>query len=148
MARGHTHHVLDSKGRVAVPQGYRMELQAQDQRPPILTLLIDQPALGLYAHSRWQSIEERLETMSQVQPEVQAVRRMLVSTAVECPFDGQGRILIPPDLREHAGLEREVTFAGVGARIEIWSKGRYEGEIRATRERAHEIATIAAQLGL
>jgi DNA-binding transcriptional regulator/RsmH inhibitor MraZ len=41
-----------------------------------------------------------------------------------------------------------VTFAGVGARIEIWSKDRYEGEIRATRQRAHEIATIAAQLGL
>ena len=86
--------------------------------------------------------------MSQVQPEVQAVRRMLVSGAVECPIDGQGRILIPPHLREHAGLERDVTFAGVGARIEIWSKERYEGEIRQTRERAHEIATIAAQLGL
>jgi MraZ protein len=125
-----------------------MELQAQDQRAPILMLLIDQPALGLYAHNRWEAIEERLETMSQVQPEVQAVRRMLVSTAVECPIDGQGRILIPPDLRELAGLERDVTFAGVGARVEIWSRGRYEGEIRATRERAHEIATIAAQLGL
>jgi MraZ protein len=148
MARGHVHHVLDAKGRVAIPQGYRMELQAQDQRAPILTLLIDQPALGLYAHSRWQAIEERLESMSPVQPEVQAVRRMLISTAVECPIDGQGRILIPEDLREHAGLERDVTFAGVGARIEIWSKDRYEGEIRATRQRAHEIATIAAQLGL
>lgn len=148
MARGHIHHVLDSKGRVAVPQGYRMELQAQDQRAPILMLLIDQPALGLYARNRWELIEERLESMSQVQPEVQAVRRMLVSTAVDSPFDGQGRILIPPDLRELAGLGRDVTFAGVGARVEIWSKERYEGEIRATRERAHEIATIAAQLGL
>jgi len=148
MARGHVHHVLDAKGRVAIPQGYRMELQAQDQRAPILTLLVDQPALGLYAHNRWQAIEERLESMSPVQPEIQEVRRMLVSGAVECPIDGQGRILIPPHLREHAGLEREVTFAGVGARIEIWSRQRYEGEIRATRQRAHEIATIAAQLGL
>ena len=60
---------------------------------------------------------------------------MLVSGAVECPIDGQGRILIPPHLREHASLERDVTFAGVGARIEIWSKERYEGEIRQTRER-------------
>jgi MraZ protein len=148
MARGHVHHVLDSKGRVAIPQVYRMELQAQDQRPPILTALIDQKALGLYGHGHWQSIEERLESMSQVQPEVQAVRRLLVSGAVECPVDGQGRILIPPHLREHAGLERDVTFAGVGARIEIWSKERYEGEIRQTRDRAHEISTIAAQLGL
>jgi DNA-binding transcriptional regulator/RsmH inhibitor MraZ len=53
MARGHVHHVLDSKGRVAIPQGYRMELQAQDQRAPILAALIDQPALGLYARTGW-----------------------------------------------------------------------------------------------
>jgi MraZ protein len=148
MARGHVHHVLDAKGRVAVPQVYRMELQAQDQRAPILTMLIDKGALGLYPHNRWQEIEDRMATLSQVQPEVQAVRRMLVSGAVDCPFDGQGRILIPEDLREHAGFSREVTFAGVGPRIEIWSRERYEAEIRQTRERAHEIATIAAQLGL
>ena len=148
MARGHVHHVLDSKGRVAIPQVYRMELQANDPRPPILAALIDRPALGLYGHGRWQAIEEHLASMSQVQPEVQAVRRMLVSGAVECPVDGQGRILVPPHLREHAGFERDITFAGVGARIEIWSKERYEGEIRQTRERSREIATIAAQLGL
>jgi transcriptional regulator MraZ len=133
---------------VAIPQTYRLELQGQDQRPPILAALIDKQALGLYSHARWQSIEEKLEKMSQVQPEVQAVRRMLVSGAVECPVDGQGRILIPPHLREHAHMERDVTFAGVGATIEIWSKERYEGEIRQTRERGPEIATIAAQLGL
>jgi MraZ protein len=125
-----------------------MQLQAHDQRPPILAALIDKPALGLYAHGRWEEVEDRLESMSQVQPEVQAVRRMLVSGAVECPIDAQGRILVPPHLREHAGLSRDVTFAGVGARIELWSKERYEAEIRGTRERAHEIATIAAQLGL
>jgi MraZ protein len=148
MARGHFHHLLDSKGRVAIPQAYRMELQAQDQRPPILTALVDKPALGLYAQARWLAIEERLESMSQVQPEVQELRRMLVSRADECPFDSQGRIVIPPELRAHAGLERDVTFAGVGARIEIWSKERYEVEMRQTHLRAHEIATIAAQLGL
>jgi MraZ protein len=148
MARGHVHHILDAKGRVAVPQSYRIEIQAEDQRPPILTALLDKPALGLYAHNHWQQIEERLESMSQVQPEIQAVRRMLVSTAIEAPIDAQGRIFVPPHLREHADLERDVTFAGLGARIELWRKERYEGEIRATRERAHEIATIAAQLGL
>jgi MraZ protein len=148
MARGHVHHVLDSKGRVAIPQVYRMELQAQDQRPPILAASIDKPALGLYSHADWLGIEQQLQSMSKVQPEIQEVRRMLVSGAVECPIDGQGRILIPEHLREHACLERDVTFAGVGSRIEIWSKERYEGEIRQTRERAREIATIAAQLGL
>lgn len=148
MARGHFHHLLDSKGRVAIPQAYRMELQAQDQRPPILAALIETPALGLYPHNRWQAFEEKLLSMSRVQPEVASVRRMLLSTASECPIDGQGRILIPEDLREHAGLVRDVTFAGVGTHVEIWSKERYEGEIRATRERSRELANLAAQLGL
>jgi MraZ protein len=125
-----------------------MDLQSHDDRPPILTTLIDQPALGLYAHQHWLEVEERLSKMSQAQPEVASVRRMLVSSAEECPIDAQGRILVPPHLREHAGLEREVTLAGVGPRIEIWSKTRFEDEMKRTRERAHEIASIAAQAGL
>jgi MraZ protein len=148
MARGRYQHVMDAKGRVSIPAGFRVELQAQDERPPILTTLVDAPALGLFAHERWLQIEDRLASMSQLQPEVQAVQRMLVSNSVECPLDGQGRILIPPHLRASAELERDVTIAGVGARIEIWNTERFEGEMSRTRERSHEIASIAAQLGL
>jgi MraZ protein len=148
MARGRHQHVMDAKGRISIPAGFRVEIQAQDERPPILTNLVDAPALGLFAHERWIQIEDRLASMSQLQPEVQAVQRMLVSNSIECPIDAQGRILIPPHLREHAGLERDVTIAGVGARIELWDSERFEGEMSRTRERSHEIASIAAQLGL
>lgn len=148
MARGRFQHVMDAKGRVSIPAGFRVELQAQDDRPPILTNLVDSPALGLFEHGRWLGIEQRLASMSQMQPEVQRVQRLLVSGAVECPLDGQGRILVPPHLREHAGLERDVTIAGVGTRIELWDKERFDGELASTREQAHEIASVAAQLGL
>ena len=146
--RGTFHHTIDAKGRLSIPSGFRVELQSQDDRPPFVTNLVDCPALGLFPHARWLEIEERLASMSQMQPELQAVRRMLVSGAEECPLDGQGRILVPPHLREHAGLEREVTIAGVGSRIEVWDKARFEEEMSRTRERAHEISSIAAQAGL
>lgn len=148
MARGRFHHTMDAKGRVSIPSGFRSELQDGDQRPPVLTNLVDCQALGLFSNARWLEIEERLANMSQTQPELQSVRRMLVSGAEECGIDGQGRILIPPHLREHAGLARDVTIAGVGPRIEIWDKARFEEEMQRMRESAHEISSVAAQAGL
>jgi MraZ protein len=73
---------------------------------------------------------------------------LLVSGAVEAPIDGQGRVLVPPHLREHGGLERDVIIAGVGSRIEIWDKARFEEEIKQSRDRAREISSLAAELGL
>lgn len=147
MARGRFAHTMDAKGRVSLPAALREELQAQDTRPPILTNLVDCPALGVFSHDKWLEIEHRL-ARSQMQPDIQRVQRMLVSGAVECPFDGQGRILIPPHLRDHAGLGREVTIAGVGHRIEIWERGRFEEELRVIRESGREVSAIAAELGL
>jgi MraZ protein len=138
---------MDPKGRVSIPAGLRLEFQA-DGWPPFLTNLVDCPAVGLFSHSRWLEIERRLDNMSQAQPEVQSVRRLLVSGAVEAPIDGQGRVQVPPHLREHGGLEREVIIAGVGSRIEIWDKARFEEEIQGTRERSHEISSLVAELGL
>jgi len=148
MARGRFHHTMDSKGRVSIPAGFRTELRVDGDAAPVLTNLVDCPALGLFSQTRWLEIEERLASMSQMQPELQAVRRMLVSGAEDCGLDGNGRILIPPHLREHAGLEREVTIAGVGSRIEIWDKTRFEEEMKRMREDAHNISSIAAQAGL
>jgi MraZ protein len=124
-----------------------LELQAQDDRPPILTNLVDCPALGLFSHDHWLQIEDRLTSMSQHQPEIQSIQRMLVSGAVECPLDSQGRVLVPPHLREHASLGREVTIAGVGKRIELWDRARFEQELQGIRERGPEVSRIAAELG-
>lgn len=148
MARGRFAHTMDAKGRLSLPASLREELQAQDDRPPILTNLVDCPAVGVFSHDRWTEIEQRLANMSQMQPEIQQIQRMLVSGAVECPVDGQGRILVPPHLREHAGLEREVTIAGVGRRIEIWDRGRFDEELRAIRDRGREVSKVAAELGV
>jgi len=139
---------MDAKGRVSIPAVLRTEIQAQDERAPVLTNLVDCPAVGLFPHNRWLEIEERLANMSQMQPEIFSIRRMLVSGAVECPIDGQGRILVPPHLREHGGLEREVTIAGVGHRIEIWDNARFDEELSSIRERGREVSAIAAELGL
>ncbi len=148
MARGRFFHTMDAKGRVSIPAGLRVELQAQGDRPPILTSLVDCPAVGVFSHDRWLEIEQRLASMSQSQPELQKYQRMMVSGAVEAPLDGQGRILVPPYLRDYAGLDREVTIAGVGRRIEIWDRARFDAELGAIQENGAEVARMAAELGL
>lgn len=147
MARGRFFHTMDAKGRVSIPAVLRDELQAHDQ-PPILTTLVDCPAVGIFSHERWLEIEQRLASMSQMQPEIQSVQRMLVSGAVECPIDGQGRVLVPPHLREHAALERDVTIAGVGRRIEIWDRARFDEELANIRRNGPDVSRVAAELGL
>jgi MraZ protein len=139
---------MDAKGRLSIPAGLRVELQAESDRPPFLACLMDSPALGLYPHDRWLEIEHRLEKMSQAHRGIQRYRRLVISGAVESPLDAQGRVLVPPHLREYAGLEREVTIAGVGPRIEIWDKTRFEEEIQETCEESQEISSLAAELGL
>ena len=125
-----------------------MELQAENDRPPFLTSLVDCPALGLYSHDRWLEIENRLEKMSQAHPGVQSYRRLVISGAVESPLDAQGRVLVPPHLREHAGLEREVTIAGVGSRIEIWDKAAWETYKEETEKNSKDIAERLGELGV
>ena len=72
---------------------------------------------------------------------------MMISGASECPIDAQGRILVPPVLREHARLEREVTIAGVGSRIELWDKASFDADLQKTRARYLEISSVMAKLG-
>jgi MraZ protein len=137
---------MDPKGRVSMPMIYRAELQEHEDRPPFVTNL--SRCLALFPHERWLELEERMASLSQVRPEVQAYQRFLVSGAQECPIDRQGRILLPQHLRQHAGLERDVVIAGVGPRIEIWDRGRLEDEIRRVTERHDEISRDLADLGL
>ncbi len=58
--------------------------------------------------------------------EARTLSRFLIAGATDGGIDGQGRVFIPPSLREYAGLEKNVILAGVGSRLEIWDKSRYE----------------------
>jgi MraZ protein len=148
MARGRFTYTMDAKGRLAIPQDWRMELQAHSKRPPVLTNLVGAPALALYSPEHWDEIERRLGGLSQVQPDVQQLRLLLVSGSQDAPFDAQGRLSIGADLREYAELTRDVVVAGVGSRIELWDKARFGRELATAKDRGTELARIAADLGL
>ena len=84
-------------------------------------------------------IEQNLMAKSKLQPDVQAYTRFVISGSDECPIDSQGRILVPPALREHAQLQSKVTIAGVLDCIEIWDTKIFETTKLETMSRLEEI---------
>jgi MraZ protein len=144
MFRGRFIHTIDTKGRISIPSGFRMELERRSERAPILTNAFR--CLHLYPFEDWCEVERRIVENETEDTDFQAYQRMMISGATECPIDKQGRLLVPPHLREHAGLERDVTIAGVGPRVEIWDKARFDADLMKTQARFSEIASMVAGL--
>lgn len=137
-------HTIDSKGRISIPSGFRAELERRSERAPILTN--GYQCLHLYPYEDWCEVERKIVENSTENLDVQSYQRMMISGASECPIDKQGRMLIPPVLREHAALSKDVTIAGVGPRIEVWDKQRFDADLMKTQDRFNEIASTVAGL--
>jgi len=137
MFRGRHDHSIDTKGRLSIPTGFRQEILRRSENSPILTNYKNY--LALYPYEDWLVIERNLMAKSKLQPNVQAYTRFVISGSSECPIDSQGRILVPPALREHAKLEKKVTLAGVLDCIEIWDTKLFETTKLETMSRLEEI---------
>ena len=138
-------HTIDAKNRMSLPAPFRLELQRRSDHPPILTNAHE--CLDLYPYEDWLAFEQQIVGIASVDPEAQAYARMMISGATECPVDKQGRILVPPYLRDHAALEREVTVAGVGPKIELWDRTRFAASMTNIQARLPETArSVAAKL--
>ena len=145
MFRGRFIHTIDAKNRMSLPAPFRQDLQRRSEHAPILTNAHE--CLFLYAFEDWCDLEREFMSYPTIQPDVEAFVRMMISGATDCPIDRQGRILVPPHLRAHANLEREVTIAGVGPKIELWDKARFEANLTHTLAHYHEIASAVGSLG-
>jgi MraZ protein len=145
--RGRYEHTIDAKGRTSVPARYRDALSAAGERRVVLTSALD-PCLVAYAPQEWAAFEERLGRLSQFDPAVKKLRRIYVSGAVECEIDDVGRILVPPTLRDHARLKKDVLWAGAGRYAELWDKDEWQREFDTTPEDKQAIAARLAELGL
>lgn len=147
MFRGRFEHTIDSKGRVSIPSKFREILRERydDERVVITTF---DNCLVMYPYREWTLLEERASNLSMLKREVKAFVRLFFSGATECSIDKLGRILIPPALRNYAGLEKDVVLAGMLNKIEIWSKDRWETEIAKAQENFDALSDVIADLGL
>ncbi|MBM4286535.1 MAG: division/cell wall cluster transcriptional repressor MraZ [Deltaproteobacteria bacterium] len=127
MFRGRFYHVMDDKGRITIPPRYREILTERQDRHLIVTNL--DGYLIAFPQSEWEGIEQRLSQLSILQKEFRSFQRFFVSGASECPLDRQGRILLPPSLREYAKLDKDVVLAGAVRCFEIWDRRSWDQEM-------------------
>jgi MraZ protein len=113
---------LDGKGRITVPARWRDVLMATVQGQMVVTKNPD-GCLSLYPMPVWEAFENNVLALT---TEDDAWRRFFIGSATEVELDGAARVLIPPELRAWAGLERDVKFMGVGAYFELWDSARHD----------------------
>jgi MraZ protein len=122
-------HVLDDKGRASLPREFR-KLLAEEAQPAYLTA--KPKCLAIYPYDEFHRLRRDYAELHIDSRE--RLERLHVGNAQLVNVDRQGRILIPPALRRHAGLQRDILFLGVGDRIEIWDRERHAVELQQTSD--------------
>jgi len=124
MFRGATRVTLDAKGRFAMPARYREGLLEQC-RGELVTTVDRDYCLLLYPLPAWEEIERKLTTLPTLNRQVRRLQRLMIGYATELELDGHGRVRLPRELREFAGLGRQVMLIGQGNKFELWDAERW-----------------------
>lgn len=145
MFRGNHVYLVDDKGRVAIPARFREELaRLQDERLVVTRFKRrERPCLDVYPLSEWTKLEARLAGAKRFNRKSAAFESWYVGAAQDVQVDAQGRMLIPPTLREYAGIGREVMFVGATDRFRIWDKDVFQ---QVDREDEHELFQESSDL--
>jgi len=125
---------VDKKGRTSCPSAYRKLLTSESEESLVLVSAFE-PCLRAYPQSSWRNFLKNLSDKSSFNPQVTMVKRAIIGSAKEVPLDKLGRVLIPGDLRDYAGIDSQAVFVGSLQYIEIWSPQNWEKEARASREK-------------
>ena len=148
MFRGSSFHTIDSKGRIIIPARFRDIIKAGGSDGVMVTRL--DRALFVYTFDQWSKIESKVLSMAETSEYMRRFRRVFIGGASDCNCDKQGRILIPPVLRQYAELDKDVVLVGQIAHFEIWSKENYEQEVMQMEEdmKKEVVSNEIAKLGL
>jgi MraZ protein len=141
MFLGRHAHTVDAKGRLAIPARFREELAAG----VVLTRGIDR-CLALYPMAAWEPLAAKVNQLPITDPDARTFRRMVFAEAVDLELDAQGRLLLPPELRQYAEIDRDAYVVGVNTSIEIWSPARWDAQSALMENDGAEIAQRLATL--
>ena len=118
---GEYNHTIDPKGRVIVPVKFREKLGDSF----VVTKGLDN-CLQVMDEKEWNKFSESFISAPYVDPDARKFTRFMFAGATDVEVDKQGRILIPQNLREYAGLTKDVVLVGIYNKVEIWSKERWD----------------------
>lgn len=117
---------IDAKGRIVMPTRYRERLQSESAGSIVMTIDTEERCLLLYPLPAWEEIENKLAALPSFNPAARRIQRLLIGHATESELDSHGRILLPPLLREYAGLDKRIMLVGQGKKFEIWDEEHWQ----------------------
>lgn len=138
MISGEYNHALDSKNRIILPVKLREQLGENIVMAKGVDLCV-----SVYPTDAWGTFTDKINSLPEIQS--RKIKRFIYSSAVELATDTQGRILVPQNLKDYAGLGKNVTIIGVGDHVEIWDEENWKAEVSG--ENSADIAAAMISLG-
>jgi len=116
---------LDSKGRFLLPAGFKRQIPEGESTRFVVNRGFEK-CLSLYPMSSWQPLYDQISTLNDFDPKVREFRRYFLNGAIIVEPDAAGRLLIPQNLKDYAGLEKDIVLAAAVNKLEIWDKEKYQ----------------------
>lgn len=135
---------IDAKNRMIVPSKYRDELGYRC----VVTKGIDK-CLYVYPMDEWERFMKKLSALPSADPNARAFIRHFYANAVECEMDRQGRMTLPQELREYAGIDKELVTVGILDKLEVWGREVWDDEKEGPQQLAPaDFARKMAEYGI
>lgn len=136
--RGITKLSIDAKGRLAMPKNHRDRLEENGVRELVVTA---DPSRCLLVYPRpvWDQVEKQLNELPNSTRATRAIQRLFIGYATDIDLDGNGRMLLPNELREYAGLDRKGVLIGQGKKFELWDERTWEIESEKWKQEVAEM---------
>ncbi len=144
MLGGEYRHTLDPKGRVSIPAKFRNELGDVF----VISKGIGEKCLFIFTVGEWQKIENKIRNLPLSDRNARQFTRYFVGGASECEIDKQGRVMIPPYLREYASLKKDVVVIGATTRVEIWDADLWNGYMSKEDDSFSDMLDSMRELGI
>ncbi|WPP45421.1 division/cell wall cluster transcriptional repressor MraZ [Pseudomonas sp. AN-1] len=132
MFRGANVISLDAKGRLTMPSRYRDEFMARCAGLLVVTIDTIDSCLCVYPLDEWELIEAKLRELPSLREENRRLQRLLIGNAVDLELDAAGRFLVPPRLRDYAGLDRRAVLVGQLNKFQLWDEAAWA--LRCTQD--------------
>lgn len=129
---------IDKKGRISVPASFRAELTNETFQGIVLFRSNVHTCLEGFAWSYMQEIGKRLDNFDLFSAEQDDLATSIFGTAVQLSMDGEGRIILPQDLIDFAGLKEKASFIGMGTKFQIWNPSSFEKRREIARRSVQE----------
>ena len=116
---------MDAKGSLPSTAGFKKQLPEEEATQFVINRGFEK-CLTLYPMQSWEPIFSEISKLNDFDPKVREFRRYFLNGATQVELDSAGRLLVPPNLKEYAGLEKDIVLVSAVNKIEIWDKSKYQ----------------------